>query len=181
VLQAEIAPFADINSRIGGLAMAAVDYFLKLEGIEGESQDEKHKNEIHIESFSFGVSNVGTGGYNLGSGAGKASFQDISFNKRTDKASTNLQLACASGKHIANGLFTARKAGEKPVEFLKIKLTEVFVSSWNVSGHGEGGITSESFTINFSKIETEYTPQKADGTPSASVHSGWDVKANKKI
>ena len=80
--------------------MAQEDYFLKLDGIKGESQDDKHKDEIHVSSFSFGVTNAGTGGSNLGSGGGRANVQDMHFTKVVDQASPNLFLACATGKHI---------------------------------------------------------------------------------
>src|SRR5215831_10842790 len=101
----------------------AVDMFLKLDGIEGESKDHKHAGEIELLSFSWGVSNssqVGCAGG--GGGAGKANFSSFSFMKRVDSATPQLMLSCATGEHIKSGLITVRKAGEKPVEFLKIKL-----------------------------------------------------------
>jgi len=159
--------------------MAAVDYFLKLEGIEGESQDDKHKNEIHIESFSHGVTNAGTGGINLGSGAGRSNVQDFQFTKRTDKSSPNLFIACCSGKHIPTATITIRKAGENPVEYLVWKLTEVFVSSYQTGGHGGGDVAQESFSLNFSKIEYKYSPQNADGTLGGAITKTYDVKGNK--
>src|SRR5271165_4207226 len=103
--------------------MAQEDYFLKIDGIDGESQDDKHKGEIHIESFSFGVTNTGTGGSNLGSGGGRSLVQDIHFTKATDKASPNLFIACCNGKHFPTATVTIRKAGENPVEYLVYKLT----------------------------------------------------------
>jgi type VI secretion system secreted protein Hcp len=143
--------------------------FIKMDGIEGESKDDKHKGEIEILSFSWGVSNSGglacsTGG----GGAGKASFHDFSFVKNVDSATPQLMLACAEGKHISEGLITVRKAGEKPVEYLKIKLSEVLVSS-SQSG-GAGGIQpQEQVTLNFAKFEISQGGQT----------SSFDICANK--
>jgi type VI secretion system secreted protein Hcp len=159
--------------------MAQGDFFLKIEGIDGESQDEKHKNEIMVASISIGVTNTGTGGSNLGSGASKSNVQDIHFTKQADKASPNLFIGCCTGKHFNSATITLRKAGEKPHEYLVHKLTEVFISSFSQSGHEGGGIAQESFSLNFSKIEFAYVPQAADGTAGAKITKTYDIKANK--
>ena len=159
--------------------MAQEDYFLDIEGIKGESQDDKHKDEIHISSFSFGVTNTGTGGSNLGSGGGRSNVQDMHFTKLVDASSPNLFQACATGKHFPSATVTVRRAGENPQEYLVYKLTEVFVSSFSTSGHDGGGIAQESVSLNFSKVELSYTPQNADGTPGAKNTKTYDVKANK--
>ncbi len=161
--------------------MAAVDIFLKLDGIKGESKDHKHKDEIHIESFSWGLAQQGTGGTAGGSAAGKVSVHDLSITKVVDIATPGLLLHCCNGKHIKEGLITVRKAGEKPVEYLKIKLTDILVSSVQEAGHG-GAILSESLSLNFSKFFVAYQEQAADGSAAGSpMEMGWDVKANVKI
>ncbi len=157
----------------------AVDMFLKLDGIKGESKDHKHKDEIHIESFSWGLSQTGAHGTGGGGGAGKVNVHDISLTKHVDKSSPVLMLHCASGKHIKEGLITVRKAGDKPVEYLKIKLTDILVSSVQFAGHG-GDVLTENLTLNFSKFAVDYIEQKADGSGEAPVTMGWDVKANQK-
>jgi len=157
----------------------AVDMFLKLDGIKGESKDDKHKDEIHIESFSWGMNQTGgfaTGG---GGGAGKVSVHDISVTKFVDKSSAALMLACCNGKHIASGLITVRKAGEKPLEYLKIKLEDILVSGVQHAGHGSDLLT-ENLTLNFAKFHVEYQEQKKDGTGTPAGEMGWDVKANIK-
>jgi type VI secretion system secreted protein Hcp len=159
--------------------MAQEDYFLKIDGIDGESQDDKHKNEIHVSSFSFGVSNTGTGGSNLGSGGGRANVQDLHFTKVVDQASPNLFIACATGKHFDSATVTVRRAGETPQEYLTYELTEVFVSSISTSGHEGGGIAQESCSLNFSKVKMTYTPQNPDGSPGAANPKTFDLKANK--
>ncbi len=159
--------------------MAQEDYFLKIDGVKGESQDDKHKDEIHVSSFSFGVTNTGTGGSNLGSGGGRSNIQDMHFTKVVDAASPNLFIGCATGKHFGTATVTVRRAGEKPQEYLTYKLTEVYISSISTSGHEGGGIAQESVSLNFSKVEITYTPQNADGSPGAKNTKSYDVKANK--
>jgi type VI secretion system secreted protein Hcp len=157
----------------------AVDMFLKLDGIKGESGDHKHKDEIHIESFSWGLSQTGAHGTGGGGGAGKVSVHDISVTKFLDESSTALMLACCSGKHIPSGLITVRKAGDKPLEYLKIKLTDILISGVQEAGHG-GDQLSENVTLNFAKFHVEYQKQKPDGSGQPAGEMGWDVKANVK-
>jgi type VI secretion system secreted protein Hcp len=158
----------------------AVDMFLKLDGIKGESQDHKHKEEIHIESFSWGMAQMGVSGMGGGGGAGKVSVQDVSISKYLDKSSPELMLHCANGKHIKEGLITVRKAGETPVEYLKIKLTDILVSGVQHAGHGSDLLT-ESLSLNFAKFHVEYQEQGADGKAKGGpVVMGWDIKANTK-
>jgi type VI secretion system secreted protein Hcp len=158
----------------------AVDMFLKLDGIKGESQDHKHAGEIHIESWSWGMSQTGAHGTGGGGGAGKVSVHDISITKFVDKASPALMLHCCNGKHIPNGLVTVRKAGDKPLEYLKMKLQDIIISGVQNAGHG-GDLLTENVTLNFAKFHVEYTEQKADGSGSPGGEMGWDVKANVKF
>lgn len=158
----------------------AFDMFLKLDGVKGESKDSKHKDEIHIESFSWGMNQTGTHGAGGGGGAGKVSVHDISVTKYVDKASPSLMLFCANGKHIKEGLITVRKAGEKPLEYLKIKLTDILVSGVQQAGHGSDQL-SENLTLNFAKFHVEYQEQKPDGSGQPAGEMGWDVKANVKV
>jgi type VI secretion system secreted protein Hcp len=159
----------------------AVDMFLKLDGIKGESLDHKHAGEIHIESFSWGVSQTGAHGVGGGGGAGKANVHDISVTKYVEKSTPSLMYHVASGKHIPNGLITVRKAGEKPLEYLKIKLADILVSSLQAAGHGGGDLLTENLTLNFAKFWIEYQVQKKDGSGEAGGEMGWDVKANQKL
>lgn len=158
----------------------AVDMFLKLDGIKGESKDHKHKDEIHIESFGWGMSQTGTMGTGGGGGAGKVAIHDISVNKVVDKSSTELMYHCASGKHIPEGLITVRKAGEKPLEYLKIKMTDILVSG--VQNSGGGDQLMESVSLNFAKVNVEYQEQDKTGGPAGGpVLFGWDLKQNQKV
>ncbi len=159
----------------------AVDMFLKLTGIEGESPDHKHKGEIAIESFSFGVQQIGTSGSGGGGGAGKASFHDLSVTKRADKATPMLMLNCATGTHIKDALLTVRKAGGDQQEYYKVKMTDLLVSSFQNQGSGHDDVPMESVSLNYAKIEFEYAEQKADGTLGGKSTAGYDLKLNKKV
>jgi type VI secretion system secreted protein Hcp len=157
---------------------AAVDYFLKVDGIPGESRDSKHAGEIDVLSFSWGVSQTGTSAGGGGGGAGKASFQDISFMASMNKASPKLFEACASGKHIKEAVLTAVKADKKDrQEYLIIKMTDVLVSSYQTGG-SSGDVPIDQFSLNYAKIEIEYRPTNPDGSLGEPIKAGWDLKEN---
>lgn len=162
--------------------MAAVDYFLKIDGIEGESQDHKHKNEIDIDSWSWGATQSGSHASGGGGGAGKVSMQDFHFVMRINKASPKLMLACATGQHIKQAVLTCRKAGTEQQEFLKVTFSDLLVSSYQTGGSAHGDILpTDQISLNFSKIEFEYKEQKPDGTLGGAVKTGYDLKQNKKV
>ena len=159
----------------------AVDYFLKLDGIPGESTDAKHKDEIDVLAFSWGVSQSGSTRPGGGGGAsGKAVFEDLLVVARTSKASPKLWLACASGQHLKSAILTCRKPGKAPFEFLKITLTVVLISSYEIDGSDEE-LPLDQVALAFAKVETVYTPQDPTGKAQPPVKAGWDVKQNKKI
>ncbi len=166
----------------------AIDVFLKLDGIDGESLDHKHKGEIELASFSFGLANPGS--HNLGSGAaaGKVSFQEFHFTSKVTKASPKLMLACAGGQHIKEGTVTVRKAGGESSdnatqEFLFYKFQTVVITSVQDggTGGGSGDLPVESVSFVFAKVNVEYKPQNPDGTLGTAVEFAWDLVANKKI
>lgn len=159
----------------------AADMFLKITGIKGESTDDKHKGEIEIESFTFGVSNTGTAGRGGGMGAGKAFFQDISFSKRADAASPVLMQKCATGDHIDKALLTVRKAGGGQQEYYKITLSDLMISSFTNTGSDGDSVPSEGLSLNFGKIEFDYYTQAKDGSLGSPTKAGYDMETNKKI
>lgn len=160
----------------------AVDYFLELKGVKGEAQDDKYKGWIDIYAWSFGATQSGSGGHvGGGSGAGKVNMHDITVTKRTDTASADLFLKCANGKHYDEATIVSRKAGEKPLEFLKIKMTQVLVTSYQLGGSHGDDTPTESITLNFTKINMDYQVQKPDGSGSPAGQMGWDVAANVKL
>lgn len=158
----------------------AADMFLKLEGIKGESTDSKHPHEIEILSYSFGVTQPGTGAQGSGHGGGRAHVQDFQITHHTDAASPTLFAMCATGKHIKEGTFIARKAGGDQQEYMTVKLTDVLISNVQNGGSGGNDIPLEQVSLNFGKIEIDYKPQKADGTLGAGIKGGWDIKQSMK-
>ncbi len=144
------------------LVQAASDYLLEIEGIKGESKDNVHPGTIEIMSFSWGMSNSGAVASG-GGGTGKVSMQDFHFTTSISKASPQLMLACATGKHIPKAIFTVRKSGAAggPVEYYTITLTNILISSVSQAGQTGGTTTtgagiSDTFSLNFQKIEFEY-------------------------
>jgi type VI secretion system secreted protein Hcp len=162
--------------------MAAVDYFLKIAGVEGESGDHAHKGEIQVESWSFGAQQSGTMAYGGGGGAGKVTMNDFHYVMKVCKASPKLFLACATGEHFKEATLTARKAGKQQQEFLKWKFTDLIVSSYQTGGSGAGDvIPMDQISMNFAKVEVEYKEQKPDGSLGGAVKAGYDQKQNKEV
>ena len=156
----------------------AVDMFMKIDTVEGEAQDTKHKKEIDVLSWSWGMSNAGSAHAGGGAGAGKVNVQDLTFTKWVDKATPTLSLACCSGKHFKDATLVVRKAGEKPVEYLKIKMDTVFISSISTGGSGGEDRLSENVTLNFSKVSLDYVPQDDKGAPGTPIPMTWDIATN---
>ena len=154
--------------------------FARIGTIKGESKDAKHKDEIEVLSWSWGVSQSGTMTHGGGGGAGKASFHDFNFTHHVDKASPLLMRACATGEHIKEATITVRKAGKGPQEYLVIKMTDVVVTSVSLSVSAEGDATVEGVSLTFAKVDLEYKPQKPNGSLDVGIHFKYDLKANKE-
>jgi type VI secretion system secreted protein Hcp len=157
-----------------------VEMFLKLSGIDGESVDAKHKGEIDVLAWSWGLSAEsappGGGG---GSGAGRVKIQDISIQKLVDLASPLLLSFSAQGKHISDGTLTTRRPGKAAAEFLLLKMTDVIVTSVNMVASKDENRPTESITLNFAKLQLDYRPQKADGSLGPEKSFKWNVAAGK--
>jgi type VI secretion system secreted protein Hcp len=157
----------------------ATDIFAKIGDIKGESVDAKHKDEIEVLSFSWGVSNSGSAGApGGGGGAGKATFQDLSIVHGIDKATPELLKACATGLHIKDATITHRKAGKGQQEYLIIKLNDVTITAVSHAG-AEDQPYAESVSLKFAKVDLEYKPQRPDGSLNPGLHFKFDLKANK--
>ena len=151
----------------------ASDYLLVIDGIEGESTDDRHKGAIEVESWSWGASNpssVGSGGL----GSGKVSVQDLNFTRKVDAASPTLFLRCASGQHIKSAKLFVRKSGGGD-EYLTYTFTDCLVSSFEDKGGGGGEAPTEEIALAFRRIQMEY--RTAAGKV---VSAGWDLATNKK-
>ncbi|MGH9410166.1 MAG: Hcp family type VI secretion system effector [Vicinamibacterales bacterium] len=159
----------------------AADKFLKLGDIKGESLDSKHKDEIEILSWSWGVSNS-AGGMTFGSGGGqgKAAFQDLTFTHLIDTASPTLMQYCADGTHMKDGVLVSRKSGKGQQEYLFVKMTDVIITSVSHGSQGSDKET-EQVALAFAKVSVEYSPQKPDGSLGAAIKAGYDLQANKVV
>jgi len=158
----------------------ASDIFAKLGDIKGESVDSKHKDEVEVLSWSWGVSRADSPVSGGGAASGKASFNDFSFTHHFDRASPLLLKACTTGEHIKEATITARKAGKGQQEFLIIKMNDIVVAGVAMSASGGGADTAESVALRFAKVSLEYKPQKADGSLDAGVFFKYDLKAQKE-
>jgi type VI secretion system secreted protein Hcp len=157
----------------------ASDIFAKIGDIKGESLDSKHKDEIEVLSFSWGVTNTGAKGFGGGGGEGKATFHDLSFVHNIDKASPVLMQACATGTHVKEATITHRKAGKDQHDYLIIKMNDIIITGVT-DGEASGQAGSETVSLAFAKIDLEYKPQKADGSLDTGIHFKYDLKANKE-
>jgi type VI secretion system secreted protein Hcp len=156
----------------------ASDIFAKIGDIKGESTDVKHKNEIEVLSWAWGVTQTGSSTHGGGGGAGKATFQDFTFTHHIDKASPLLMKSCATGTHIPEATITVRKAGAGQQEYLIIKLTDVLIASVAMSA-GDEQTTAENVSLQAARVDLEYRAQKPDGSLEPGLHFKYDVKANK--
>jgi len=158
----------------------AIDAFIKIDGIEGESPDAKHAKEIQVINFSFGATQPAQASVGGGAGVGKVQVHDLTFTHLYDKASPKLFVASTTGQHIAKAVLSVRKAGGDQQDYLVTTLTDVVVSSVMASG-GADGVHTESVALNFTQINHEYKEQKADGSLSGAVTGGFNVKTMKKV
>ncbi len=142
--------------------------------IKGESADKAHKDQIDVLAWSWGLANSGTTHVGGAGGAGVASFQDLSLTKYVDRASPALLLHCANGEHLSEGTLIVRQAGATPVEYIKIRLEEVLVSSVSTGGSGGEDRLTENVTLNFAKLSLTYT-QASNPVPPTGPQFTWDI------
>ncbi len=160
--------------------MAVVDYFLKIDGIQGESASQKHKGEIEILSWSWGETQTGVHAGGGGAGFGKVQVGPFHFTAHSSLASPKLFLACANGQHIQKAVLTAaRQVKGKAQDFLIWTLSEVIVTSFQIGASDADALPVDAFDLDFGKIEVDYKPIKADGSLGSPEKAGWDVKSNK--
>ena len=157
--------------------------FISIKDVVGESADPRHAGEIDVLAWNWGMSQTaptqpGAGG---GGASGKVTIQNLSFDKHTDKASPILMKYCATGRHVASAVLTVRKPGSKPLEYVRMTMTDVIIVSVTIGAAvGEERLT-EHVVLKFAKVTFEYVPQKADGSGDVPVKMGWDIAANKEL
>jgi type VI secretion system secreted protein Hcp len=156
----------------------AANIFLKLDGIDGESTDDKHPGWIEVLSYSWGVSNTASLGGRAGAGAGRAEASDFSFMHGFDKASPALFQKCVMGEHVETGELHVVHAGDKPEAFLIIKFGDILISS--VQDSGADDRPTESVSFDFASIHISYREQDETGKLGEPIEAGWNFAANKK-
>lgn len=156
------------------------DFFIKIDGIEGESKDSKHKGWIDVLSFSYAVSQSSSAFTGGGVGVGKANFDALVFEHYADKATPNLLQYCASGKHVGEVKLEAAKVGDGSQVYFTITLTDAIITHAGPSGSTDDARVKETVGISYSKIKVEVKEQNANGSLGASVTGAWDVKQNQK-
>jgi type VI secretion system secreted protein Hcp len=157
------------------------EYFIKIDGIPGESRDAQHVGEIDVESWSWGEANPSVGSSSTGSGAGRVQMRDLVFTARVSRASPKLLLACAAGQRVLSAVLSARRPGGAQRDFLIIALTDVRVSSYETDSREVGSGVFDRVLLHFAKIQVEYRPQAPDGSAATPVKVGWDVLQNQAI
>ena len=162
----------------------AFDAFLKIDGIPGESTDDKHKDWIEVLSFNFGMDQPSSATDSSAGGGTteRVNVHDLNVVKHLDKASPKLYENCCNGKHIANVTLELCRAGGDKLKYLEVKMEQVVISSAAPGGQslGSDGFPTENVSFNFGKVKWTYTQQKrADGTGGGNVAGGWDLTANK--
>jgi type VI secretion system secreted protein Hcp len=152
--------------------------FIKIGTVEGESQDKAHKSEIDVLAWSWGMSNSGSAHVGGGAGSGKVQVGNLSFTKYFDKASTTLLLACCKGTHYDTATMTIRKAGDKPLEYIKVTLKEVYITSVSTGGSGGQDRLTENVSLDFASVKVEYQEQQKDGSGKKAPEMSWNIAEN---
>jgi type VI secretion system secreted protein Hcp len=142
-------------------AYAAVDMFLAIDGVQGESTAKGHENEIDVLAWSWGTS----------SNSRQVCVQDVSVTKFVDQASPTLLMNQVEGVVYPSATLVVRKAGESPLEYIILEFRNLNVSSLSTGGSGGEDRLTENVTLNFGEVVYKYTPQKEDGRPDATIEA----------
>jgi type VI secretion system secreted protein Hcp len=163
------------------------DIFLKIDGLKGESLVDGHKGEIQVSDCKWGTEQPGGAHVGMGGSKGKVVVKDLVVTKYVDKATPELFKASCNAKVFKEATLTVRKSGEKPLDYLKIKMSDVQISKMEIDskmeigGNGNEDFLTEYVSLHFDQVEVEYTPQKSDGSGDAAVTTGWNIKTSKEL
>lgn len=170
---------------------ALADYFLKIDGVEGESPDQAYPGYIQLQAWQWAEENSGRWGFGSGGGAGKVEMKDFEFLMVTNKASPKLFLMCATGDHIDEAKLICRKSGAGQQDFMIVTFSNCLVSSFRTVGNIPVNVANndrssfvlpvDEIKINFARIEVEYREQRNDGTMGAVIKAGYDLKLNAPV
>jgi type VI secretion system secreted protein Hcp len=155
--------------------------FLKLDGVPGESTDRKHRDEIEVLSWAWGLEQSASTHSSGGGGVGKVTVNDLTFTKLLDTASPLLVRLCCNGRHVQKAVLTVRSSGDMQAEYFTLTLDEVIVSSVTIAAADGHGRPAENVTLNFARFHYAYARQKADGTLGVPLKAEWDIRKNAPI
>ena len=162
--------------------MARPDHYLKIDGIDGESQKTNVINWIELLDWQWSETNSGSFAQGGGGGTGRVSMADFTFSMTMCKASPKLMLACATGEHIKWAELHCREAGKEQQAYLKYKFHELLISSYSTGGGpGDDNKPTCRVSFNYSKVEWAFAAQKQDGSLETHVKAGFDLKKLSKI
>jgi type VI secretion system secreted protein Hcp len=156
----------------------AVDMFMKIDDIKGDSIDAAHTGAIDVLSWSWGMQQPGTSHSGTGGGSGKVRVEDLSFTKHTDLATPNLEKLCCSGKHFQKATLIVRKAGGTALEYIKLELSDGLVSSISMGASAGDDRLIETITLNFASFKYDYVPQDGKGAGGGAVSAKWNIAKN---
>jgi len=157
----------------------AIDSFLKVGTLKGESVVKGFEDQMQILSWGWGMTQTGTTHSAQGGGAGKVDVQDLQVTKYIDAASPTLALACAKGTHFDTAVLTMRKAGGTALEYVTLTLTDVLVTSYSCSEAGGEDMLKDIFSLNFGKFKYSYQPQDNKGAKKGgSIDATYDIAKN---
>jgi|SRR5450432_2388934 len=156
----------------------AVDIFLQIPKVNGESTDSQFPKAIELLSWNWGLTQAGSAGTGTGSGTGKVNVQDITVTKYVDLSSPTLTAALCSGQAFPSATLTMRKAGSTPLVYLVLTLKNVTISVVGHSTSATDDRQTETLGLHFAHWTYQYTPQNADGSGGASVTMTWSIPGN---
>lgn len=156
----------------------AVDIFLQVEGVSGESQDSNHKGWIDALSYTWGASQPGNVAVGGGGGAGKVTYRDLSVQALIDKATPTLLTYCSSGKHVTKVILSVCKAGGTQIEYSRITLEDVLITLTEFNGVSNTDTIAVNYNFQAAKVSLKYWIQTEKGGKGAEVSGGWNIKKN---
>jgi type VI secretion system secreted protein Hcp len=162
----------------------AIDVYLYIDGIKGESNDDRHKDWIECKSVSFGVEQPKSATASTGGGhtAERCEHRDIVLSKLADLASPILLQTCSAGRTIPKAKFEFMRAdaqGER-VKYFEIEIENVLIGAVSPAVE-EGDILTEDVALKFSKVKWKYTQQKISGGAGGNTSGGWDLSSNRVV
>lgn len=158
----------------------SIDMFMRVDGASGESKDSNHVGWTDISSFTWGATQPGNMGVGGGGGAGKVAFNDLTVVAPIDKSTPALLKYCSSGKHLPTVELSVCKAGGSQIEYAKIILTEVLVTSIDYTGAKTGDVLGVTYTFQAAQVKQQYWEQTAQGSKGAEISAAWDIKQNRE-